>query len=165
MRRGVLLSFLAIILVVLGIPNAQAEFYVYANKSSYQVGDKVIVYFATNGGRLSLTLEGPYRKNMNLGDVPAGGYSLTIGQAEPRDVGSWKMTLTVEVCGNSCMLYGSGSGPFSTSSYFNVLSNPVPEFSAPILILGIMVAFTTLMTKRFSALRRSENTANQEMIS
>lgn len=68
---------------------------VWTNKTVYQVGEIVIIYFdassyASNAG---LMLEGPYSLYASLAGLSPGSHSWRM-QAESRDVGRWRVTFT-----------------------------------------------------------------------
>jgi hypothetical protein len=148
MRRTNLLLMAGLILLV-SIPMVKATYSVSTDKSNYKVGDTLTVYVCTDGGKIGLSMSGPYTININLGDLPQSCYSFSLGQIEERDVGFWTITMTNDpsVSFWQSFLMANGSKPPSTS--FTV-SSGVPEFPVPALVLGIALvgAFVIVKTGR-----------------
>jgi hypothetical protein len=138
MKRTYLLLIAGLILLS-SIPIVKATYSVSTDKSNYKVGDTLTVYVCTDGGKIGLSMSGPYTININLGDLSQGCYSFTLGQIEERDVGFWTITMTNDPSVQfwQGFLAAHGSSPPSTS--FTV-SSGVPEFPVPALVLGIALA-------------------------
>ncbi len=140
------LLLIAAFALVVGVPEVQATYSVSTNQSSYRVGETITVNVCTDGGKVGLTLSGPYTINVNLGDLPQGCYSFQVGQAEQKDVGSWTIVMTNDssISAWTSFLAAHGSNP--PNAYFTVFSG-VPEFSFPAMVLGIALAGSLIMTK------------------
>lgn len=121
---------------------------VWTDRSTYQVGDTISVCVATNGGKVTLVMSGPYTLNINLGTLPAGSLCVPIGQAEQRDVGPWTVSMYVS-SPYYPLLPGSGSGP-SATTYFVVENSATPEFSSfvPVIVVALIGSVLVIRTAR-----------------
>ncbi len=140
-----LLMFAFIFAFIGSSPTVNAIYSISTNKSYYNVGDTITVNVCTEGGRIGVTMSGPYTINVNLGDLSAGCYSFTLGQAEQKDVGSWTVVMTNDSSvpsGRWQMSYAANP----PKAYFTV-SPGVPEFPLPAVTLGIALAGLLIITK------------------
>lgn len=148
------LVWIAVCVILVSTPVVRADYSLSTDKGSYQVGDTLIVYVCTEGGKVTLTLTGPYTMNFNLGDLATGCYRIPLGEAEQRDVGSWTITMSMDspVSAFHAYLESHGTPPTAT---FTVLS-PVPEFPIPVLVMGVVFVGASFMV-RFG-IRQKEDT-------
>lgn len=114
------------------LPQSTAQGGVWTDQQVYSVGQTITVHFDPPVSDYSayphwclsqtLMLEGPYSDTIDLSEYPPGTSSLVLGQADPGDVGTWK----VSYFGLSIPdTYGEGHCPFYSVmpavTYFTVV--------------------------------------------
>ncbi|MGB9022249.1 MAG: hypothetical protein WCC94_02305 [Candidatus Bathyarchaeia archaeon] len=136
------LIWIAVCVVLVSVPAVRADYTLSVDKSSYQVGDTLIVNVCTEGGKVTLTLSGPYTAYINLGDLAKGCYRIPLGETEQRDVGFWTITMSVD---NPVPLFQLPLSSNPPRVSFTVFA--VPEFPIPALVMGIVLVGASFMVR------------------